>query len=180
MLPRLEAEREAKLRESGLTPQDAADLRDIESDVRRASVFGITEDEARGARERIDDMRERLQAVGYGEAALEVPWWPSVRSWEHREGREVVTAPMLYTKRERAEEEARRLEAYLELVEGFGQASADEALGNTPPYRALWVERETLLDKLRHSDFLCVMVDERMKLRADFLDELVRMESEDA
>lgn len=37
-----EAKREAELEESGLTAQDAADLQDIERDVRRASVFGVT------------------------------------------------------------------------------------------------------------------------------------------
>ena len=163
--PHLEAEHEAKLRDHGLTEQDATDLKNIESDIRRASVFGRTEQEAAEIREETKARYERMEAVGYGIQALDVPWWPDVYSWEHAEGegREYPIAPILYTKRELAEEEERRLrdhepEGYLQLAENYGQATTDDALDNSLPYKALWVDRDTLLGKLEDSDFLCLMV----------------------
>ncbi len=36
----------------------------------------------------------------------------------------------------------------------------------------MWIDGDTLLDKLEDSDFLCVMVDHRSKLRQDFIEEL--------
>jgi hypothetical protein len=184
MSPLLKAEREAKRQDSGLTEQDAAELQNIESDMRHASVFGGTEHEAAEKRKEIDEFSERLKAVGYGDRALEVPWWPDVLSWEHEEGPDKVRAPILYTKRELAEEKARHLEdeeveGYLQIVEQYGQADTDEAWDNYLPYRALWVDRNMLLDKLEDSTFLCVMVDSRLRLRRDFIEEL-RTDEEDA
>lgn len=184
-VPSLEAKREAKLEESGLTSQDADELRNIARDVHHERVFGGTEEEPAKVRKEIDQIRERIEAVGYGDQALELPSWPLVRWWAHEEGWDKVRAPILYTKKEEAEEEARSLEdeepeGYLDLVEKYGQADADEAWDNHLPYRALWVERETLLDKLEDSDFLCVMVDGVLKLRRDFMEELRRNEEKQA
>jgi hypothetical protein len=105
----LEAELEAKLRDSELTEQDATDLQNTESDVSHANVFGITEQEAAEMREETEARFERMEAVGYGVQALDIPWWPSVYPWVHEEGQEYLSAPILYTKRELAEEEERSL-----------------------------------------------------------------------
>ena len=142
--PSLEAKREAEREKSGLTPQDAADLRDIEHDIRHASVFGTSERKARETRQEVDELRRRQQPVKYGAGALEAPWWLDVYSWEHAEGdgREQLVAPIIYTRKEQAEEEERRLESeepegYMELVERFGQADTDAAFDNYVPLRAL-------------------------------------------
>lgn len=58
-------------------------------------------------------------------------------------------------------------------------AHTDEALDNTAPLRVLWIDRDSLLDKLGDSDFLCVMVDHRLKLRRDFMEELRKQREED-
>ncbi len=179
--PSLEAKREAQLRESGLTSQDANDLQDIASDIQHASVFRSTEEEARKIREEVRERFERMEAIGYGDQDLEVPYWPVVHWYQHKEGWDDVRAPILYTEKEKAEEEVRSLEAreaeaYLERVERYGQADADEAWDNYLPYEALWVDRSTLLGKLEDSAFLCVMVDGSLRLRRDFIEDLRREE----
>ena len=63
-------------------------------------------------------------------------------------------------------------EAYLDLVERFGEADVNEAFDNTAPLRAVWVDRDTVLDGLREVEFLCVMVDDRLRLRDDLIQEL--------
>lgn len=177
MPPRLEAE----LRESGLTPQDAADLQDIERTVDCGSVFDRVD--AGRARRDVVETRKRMEAVGYDSLALEPPWWPMVRPWVHEQGHEYVSAPILYTKREMAEGDRRSLEEgeperYLQLVEDYGQERTDEAISNTPPYKDLWVDRGTLLYRLEDSTFLCVMMDGVLKLRRDLIEDLRRDEGE--
>jgi hypothetical protein len=54
-----------------------------------------------------------------------------------------------------------------------------EAVGNTSSLRVMWIDLDMLLDKLKDSDFLCVMVDHRLKLRQDFIEELKRQPEED-
>jgi hypothetical protein len=120
---------------------------------------------------------ERMEAVGYGSQALESPWWPQVWSWVDRTGREYVRALILYTTREQAEEDRRRLEEfapedYMKLVDVYGEADVNEAFDSTAPYRTLWVDQDTLLNKLGNSDFLFVMVDGTLKPRGDFMEEL--------
>lgn len=125
-----------------------------------------------------------MEEVGYGIRALEPPWWPDARWYHYEEEWDAVRAPILYTRREEAEEEARSLrheepEGYLELVEDRGQADADEAMDNYVPYKALWVDRETLVDKLEGSRFLCLKVDGVLRLRRDLLKELRGDENEE-
>jgi len=175
----MEERREAEARAIGLNPQEAEQLRAVESDLRHARVFGKTEDKARKLREEVEEVDRRVRAAGYGDVALSVPWWPEALYWEHRNGPEYVQAPILYTDRERAKEEERRLEenepqGYLQLVEQYGEERTNEVLDNSAPYKALWVERASLLDKLQDSVFLCVMVDGVLKLRHDFMEELAK------
>jgi len=165
-LPSLRAKREAAARESGLTPQDAGELKNVESDIHHASVFRLSEEQARRIREESAEMRNRIDAVGFGDQALEPPAWPTVIHQYIEEGWDKVRAPILYTDKEKAEEAARDLESeetegYLQLVESHGQADADEAWDNYVPFKPLWVDRGTLLGKLEDSAFLCVMMARR-------------------
>ncbi len=116
------------------------------------------------------------------EAAISVPWWPEVQPrWVHSPeyGPEYLEAPMLFTTEEAAEEERRHLEdteleSYLDLVERYGEENVNEAYDNTLPLRVFGMSRDELLDKLENSDFLCVMVDDKLKLRGDLVEELKR------
>jgi hypothetical protein len=170
---------EAEIEESVFSTDQHTELRGMEAEVRSETVFGTTGPEARKRRRRIEGIRARMDAVGYGASALDVPWWPLVPKWEHREATEYVQAPMLFTTQEAAQEQKRQLEgteadAYLALREEEGEAVVDEAFSNTSPLRAMWTDSNALLDKLEDSDFLCVMVNHRLKLREDFIEELKR------
>ncbi len=108
---------------------------------------------------------------------LSVPWWTEVYKWAHKEGVERVDAPMLFSSRGGAEEELRCLygaaaDEYLLLVEQHGEEEVNEAYENTPPTKIHSLDAEMLLDCLEDSDFLCVMVDGRMRLRQDLAEEL--------
>ncbi len=174
--PREEAERE----DSEFPPELQTELRDIEAEVRSERVFGTTGPEARASRRRIKDLRKRMEDVGYGANAFSVPWWLEIQpKWEHRQEIEYVQAPMLFSTREEAEKQRRDIEntepeSYLHLVEQFGEELTDEAFDNTSPLRVMWIDLDTLLDKLEDSDFLCVMVDHKLKLRQDFVEEVKR------
>jgi hypothetical protein len=108
---------------------------------------------------------------------MSLPWWTNVFKWRHEEAVERVEAPMLFTTRKAAEDGLHELEGaepdnYLGLVERSGEDEVNEAYSNTPPTKIFEVDDETLLDYLRDSDFLCVTVDGRMRLREDFAEEL--------
>jgi hypothetical protein len=112
-----------------------------------------------------------------GISPLSIPWWTEVIKWAHREGVEKVDAPTLFTTIEGAGEQLRALHGdaadnYLRLVELHGEEEVNEAYDNTPPTKVFEVGERMLLDYLEDSDFLCLMVDGRMKLRQDFVEEL--------
>jgi hypothetical protein len=111
------------------------------------------------------------------ETVFSVPWWPEAMKYTHEEGNELVDAPILFTSEEAADVELRKtLEAepdsYLELVSQHGEQRMNEAYNNTAPLTILGISRYSLAAKLEDSDFLCVVVDGRMKLRQDFYEEL--------
>lgn len=66
----------------------------------------------------------------------------------------------------------------MKLVEEYGEAEVNKAFDNTASYRTVWVDQDTLLDKLGDSDFLIVMVDGKLRLRSDFMEELRRAEAD--
>ena len=110
-------------------------------------------------------------------APLSVPWWTEVIKWVHQEGVERVDAPMLFSTLAGAGEELRDLhgaaaDEYLRLVEQHGAETVNEAYENTPPMTIHFLDAEMLLDYLEDSDFLCVMVDGRLRLRQDLVEEL--------
>jgi hypothetical protein len=136
-------------------------------DESEASVFRSSEDALAKIRKEL----ELMEASGYGEKALEEAEWPGVYSavFADRGGREHL-APILYTRKELAEEELDRVQArepedYRQDVKQYGQAFADKAWTNRLPPRVLWVDRGTLIDKLEASHFLYVMVDGELKQR---------------
>jgi hypothetical protein len=95
----------------------------------------------------------------------------------HEEGNERVDAPILFTSEEAAKEAMRESEnaeadLYLKLVNQHGEQLVNQAYDKTAPLTVLAIDREALADKLGDSDFLCVVVDGRMKLRQDFIEEL--------
>jgi hypothetical protein len=90
---------------------------------------------------------------------------------------EYVQAPMLFSTREAAEKEKRTVEdaepeGYSRLADQYGEELVNEAYDNTASLRTMWLDWDSLLDKLEDSDFLCVMVDHKLKLRQDFAEEL--------
>ena len=110
---------------------------------------------------------------------ISIPWWPEAVKRYYRKGNESVDAPFIFTTREAAEERLRQIrrrepEAYSRLVEEHGEADTEEALNNTAPLHVFSLDRENLLDKLQDSDFLCVALDGRLKLRLDLIRDLRR------
>jgi hypothetical protein len=111
------------------------------------------------------------------EAVLLVPWWPEAMKYTHEEGNERVDAPILFTSEEAAGVELRETveaepDSYLKLVNQHGEQLVNEAYNNAAPLTIIGIGRDALADKLEDSDFLCVVVDGRMKLRQDFIEEL--------
>jgi hypothetical protein len=111
------------------------------------------------------------------ERVLSVPWWPQAMKYTHEEGNERVDAPILFTSEEVAEVQLRKTEeaepdSYLKLVNQHDEQRVNEAYNNTAPLTIVGIGRDALADKLEDSDFLCLVVDGRMKLRQDFLEEL--------
>jgi hypothetical protein len=171
---REEAERE----DAWLSPELEASLRDIETDVRADTVFGTTGDSIREIRKENEEPRKRMNEVGYGYSALSIPWWLEALKWEHKQELEYVQAPMLFSTREAAEKEKRAVEdaerdgGFSRLVDQYGEELVNEAYDNTASLRTMWLDWDSLLDKLEDSDFLRVMVDHKLKLRQDFAEEL--------
>jgi hypothetical protein len=170
LLPRVRPSREeAKQKDAWLSPENKASLGDIETDVQADRLFGTTGDEIREIRKKTEETRKRMNEVGYGYNALSIPWWPEAHKWKHKQELEYVQAPMLFSTREAAEKEKRAVQG---PEPEYGEELVNAAYDNTAPLRAMWLDWGSLLDKLEDSDFLCVMVDHKLKLRQDFAGEL--------
>ena len=84
---------------------------------------------------------------------------------------------MLFSTMAGAGEELRKqhgaaADEYLRLVERHGEEEVNEAYENTPPLMFHSLDNEKLLDYLEDSDFVCVMVDGRMRPHQDLVEEL--------
>ncbi len=107
------------------------------------------------------------------ELAVSVPGFSEVQPrWVHDPEylREYLEAPKLFTTKKAAEEELRQLEdtdadSYLDLVECEGEEVVNRAYNNTPSLRVFRIGWGELLEKLEYSDFLCVMLDDKLRLR---------------
>jgi hypothetical protein len=102
----------------------------------------------------------------------------------YRQGKEYLESPKLFSTKEAAEEELRirennDLDTYLDLSEQHGEELVNQAYNNTSSLRVLWMDRDTLLGKLEDVNFLTLMVDNRLKLRSDFMRELREQLEED-
>jgi len=152
------------------------ELENIEEEVRAETFWDIPREEVHKIRE----LTERMEASEFrpGAVSSQDPWWGELEGkWLHEEGREHLEAPQLFTTRGAAEAQLHHLnaelpQAYLDVVKEHGAAAADEAFDNAAPLVLGWVDQGTLLDSLEEADFLCVMVDHRLKLRQDFMEEL--------
>jgi hypothetical protein len=178
MSPKREAEWAEGMEDLELPDEFVREAREIEQDEHAAKVFGITPEKSRKIRRDARATKERMDAIGYAPGVVSDAWWSGVEyKWIHAAGREHVEAPSLWSTKEAAEKVLLELketepEAYLSLVESYGEKTANEAFHNTPPLKTVWVDRDTLLESLREAEFLCVMVDGRLRLREDFIEEL--------
>jgi hypothetical protein len=169
---------EAEREDSVFSPEEQDELEEIERRINFAEVFGITEAEVRELDRQKKERSERMEAVGYAPRALSVPWWSEVHTkWEYHQDLEYVQAPMLFSTKQGAEEQLRsiedsELERYRDLVDEYGEAETNRAFDNTSPLSVKWVDWYMLLDKLGDSDFPCVIVDHKLKMRQDFVEEL--------
>ena len=68
--------------------------------------------------------------------------------------------------------EAEEPDSHLRLIEEHGEEVLNRAWENAAPLHVFSMDRGWLLDLLEDSDFLCVMVDGRLKLRQDLIEEL--------
>ena len=95
------------------------------------SVIALEDPEAYERSLKVD---RRMKEIGYAPGLLDPPLWSDLENrWEHKEGPEYVTAPSLYTTKEAAEKDLREIEdaepqGYLDIVERYGQADADDSL----------------------------------------------------
>ena len=89
--------------------------------------------------------------------------------------------PTLYTTREAAEEARRAIEendpeAYLDLVERYGEDGTNRAYTNFAPLRVLWTDRESLIAALDAAAFPALLMDGEFRLRHALLGELLAEE----
>jgi hypothetical protein len=88
-----------------------------------------------------------------------------------------VAAPMLFTTREKAEEELRTLregmpDAYLRAIDEYGETAVNEALDNTPELGVFEIEPRLLGEHLEYSHVTYAVVDERLRLARNLAEEL--------
>ena len=115
--------------------------------------------------------------LGRSDYVLSIPWWPEAAKYIHEEGDERVAAPLVFTTEQKAEEKRCDYhlvepDEYLRLKDEYGQEIVNRALDNSAPLQVFATDRGLLVDKLDDADFLCVMVDGRLRLRQDFIEEL--------
>ncbi len=97
--------------------------------------------------------------------------------WFYEGENESVTAPMLFTSQEEAEAQLRRIQrdvpdAYVAMAERYGEDATHRTYIDLFPIEVRKMDKDLVLRKLEDSTFLCVMVDGRMKLRRDLIEEL--------
>ena len=174
---------EADQEDAEFPPDLRSELENIR-DERQARVFGMTIEQYLEKKKDASRRLKRMAEVGFGPLALSDPGWPETPKGVHRQGNEYLEAPKLFSTREAAEEELLTLEnndpdAYLDLSEQHGEKQVNQAYNNTSSLRVLWIDKDTLLGKLEDVDFLSLMVDNRLKLRSNFMEELRAQLEED-
>ena len=100
------------------------------------------------------------------EVAVSVPGFSEVQPrWVHdpEDLPEYVEAPTLFTAEEAAEEQWRYLHHF-----DLARRDYEDSL----PLRVFKIGWGELLEKLEYSRFLCVMLDDKLRLRRDLIEEL--------
>ena len=112
-----------------------------------------------------------------GVAPVSDPYWDGVVMFFMEAEEMRVTAPMLFTTPEKAEEELRTLregmpEAYLRAIDEYGETTVNEALDNTPELRVFEIEPWLLGEHLEYSHVTYAVVDDRLRLARTLVEEL--------
>jgi hypothetical protein len=112
---------------------------------------------------------------------LSAPWWPEAAKHQRHEGGETVAAPILFTSLDDAIDcrqvfRDNELDDYVDLINRVGEERTNAALNNTAENTLTLevhpIDRDTLLMKLEDAEFPYVFVDDKLKLRLDFMEEL--------
>ena len=112
-----------------------------------------------------------------GVAPISDPYWDGIVMFLMEAEEMRVAAPMLFTTREKAEEELRTLregmpDAYLRAIDEYGETAVNEALDNTPELGVFEIEPRLLGEHLEYSHVTYAVVDERLRLARTLAEEL--------
>ena len=129
------------------------------------------------AQDRKEDAMDDSSYWYIGVSPISVPYWSDVTMYEAEVGEDRVAAPMLFTSRGRAVAELREhqeaeADAYLRLVEEYGDEAVGEALDNTPEQQIFEISASLLGEHLKDSDHMYVMVDGRVRLAWELAEDL--------
>ena len=105
------------------------------------------------------------------------PYWDGVVMFEMKAEDLRVAAPILFTTREKAEEELDTIregmaDAYLRAIGEYGETDVNNALDNTPELRVFEIDTWLLGEHLEDSDLVYAMVDDRLRLARELSEEL--------
>jgi hypothetical protein len=154
----------------------------LANDPRRSVTARSAEERARKdwMRDLPEDVRRRVIEA----RVLTEPDWPEIHSYYVPEGKtypEEGRVPMLFSAKEGAVSELRDIKEasepplYVRAVEGVGEGAQGEGVNSMPPpYEVVGLDADLLVGKLEDAEFEYVMVDGRMQLRRDLIEELRR------
>jgi hypothetical protein len=103
-----------------------------------------------------------------GKSPINVPYWTDVTHCETEADGEPVSAPMLFTTRDKAEAELRGFneeepDEYLRAISVWGEDDWNRALDNTPPLQVFEIGEWLLKEHLKDSALTYVMIDHELK-----------------
>ena len=125
------------------------------------------------------DVRQRV----IESRVLTEPHWPEIHcsyTPEKKTFPEEGRVPMLFTTKEgalsvlRDVKEVSEPPLYVRAVEATGEEASSEAVNSMPPYKVFGLDADLLVSKLEDAEFEYVMVDGRVQLRRDLIEELQR------
>jgi hypothetical protein len=142
-------------------------------------------DEERAREDWIRDLPEDVRRRVIESRVLTEPDWPEIHTYipEGRPYPDEGRVPMLFTTKEGAVSELRDVQEaseppnYVRAVEGVGDEAGGEVVNSMPAYKLYGLDADLLVGKLEDAEFEYVMVDGRMQLRQDLIDELQREHS---
>ena len=152
----------------------------LANDPRRPVTDPSAEEEERARNDWVRDLPEDVRQRVIESRVLSEPDWPEIHSYyvpdkkTYGEGR----VPMLFTTKEGAVSALRDIKEvsepppYVRAVEGGGEEGGDEVVDSMPPYKVFGLDTDLLVSKLKDAEFEYVMVDGRVQLRRDLIEEL--------